>query len=173
MFITIAAFVLLEFVRLNAVAEVKVIGFTPTTVICPLFPLTVGGVVNVTGPPTPKIPAFTTNELAAPIPLPFNPSNPPFKVSAPVKVFGVDGANTHVPTSDFVTLNAFAPLFVSTPDTVFIAVLTPPKVNVFAPAPVLPIEVNTSGPDPLASIITAPVVEARFTVRVTVSPAPT
>jgi hypothetical protein len=148
-------------------------GFTPTTVICPLFPVTVGGVVNVTGPPTPKIPAFTANELADPIPLLFNPRKPPFTDNVPVKVFGVDGANTHVPESDFVTLKTFAPLFASTPDTVFIAVLTPPKVNVFAPAPVLPIEVNPSGPEPLASIVTAPVVEARFTVRVTVSPAPT
>jgi hypothetical protein len=137
-----------------------------------LFPLTVGGVVNVTGPPTPKIPALTTNELAEPIPLLFNPNHPEFNVRAPVKVFGVAGAKTHVPGSAFVTLSA-APLLASTPEIVFIAVLTPPNVRVLPPAPVLPIELNTNAPDPLASTKMAPVVEARFTVRVTVSPGPT
>jgi hypothetical protein len=136
------------------------------------FPLTVGGVVNVTGPPTPKIPAFTTNELAEPIPLLFNPNHPEFNVRAPVKVFGVAGAKTHVPESAFVTLSA-APLLASTPEIVFMAELTPPSVSVFAPALVFPVAVKTNAPDPLASTKMAPVVEARFTVRVTVSPGPT
>ena len=94
-------------------------------------------------------------------------------MSAPVNVFGAEGASTQRPASALVTVSALAPLLARVPEIKFMSVLSPRKVSVFAPAPELDTVESCKGPLPEASIVAPPVVPASANVRVVTSPGPT